>query len=258
MFATEQHVFIHFMNFPAILVQVHFYPHPHPPPTHPPVKQWKKFFSMDLSISWNFLQFWFRCISPPPPTPHPPTHPLAKQWKKNFFHGFIHFMKFPAILVQVYFLPHPPTHQPNRENKIFSMDLSISWNFLQFWFRCVFYPPPPHPTHPPVKQWEDFFFHGFIHFMKFLAYMTIACRYVEIWDQLVVSSAQCFVIQYLRWAFIAVPRNGSIILVLRDRMLHAMHKVYCNHSLCQQKITEDFNPRCTWNSGSRDWLLPWW
>ena len=60
MFATEQHVFIHFMNFPAILVQVYFLP-PHPTPT-----------------------------------PNPPT---GQTVKKKFFHGFIHFMQFPAILV---------------------------------------------------------------------------------------------------------------------------------------------------------------
>ena len=52
MFATEQYVFIHFMKFPAILVQVYFYP--------------------------------------PTPTPTPTSQTV----KKNFFHGFIHFMKF--------------------------------------------------------------------------------------------------------------------------------------------------------------------
>ena len=172
MFATEQHVFIHFMNFPAILVQVHFYPHPHPPPTHPPVKQWKKFFSMDLSISWNFLQFWFRCISPPPPHP-PPTHPPTGQTVKKKFFSWIYpfheiscnfgsgvfFTPSPPPTSQtvktkffpwiypfheiscnfgsgVFFTPHPhtpPTHQSNSGKIFFFMDLSISWNFLLIW-----------------------------------------------------------------------------------------------------------------------------
>ena len=51
MFATEQHVFIHFMKFPEFLVQVYSLP------------------------------------SPPPP---------SQTVKKIFFHGFIHFMKFLA------------------------------------------------------------------------------------------------------------------------------------------------------------------
>ena len=140
--------------------------------------------NMYLSISWNFLQFWFRCIFTPPPqgkvgkiffhrfihfmkfscnfglgvffTPPPlPTHPLAKQWKKNF-HGFIHFMKFPTILVQVYFLLPPPPGQTVKKN----------------------------------------FPHGFIHFMKFLAYDDYACRYVGIWDQLVSFNSLWFLFHH--------------------------------------------------------------
>ena len=125
------------MKFPAILVQVHFYT---------PIPQTVKKKLMDLSISWNFLQFWFKCILPPPPS----FPQLAKQWKNffiyfYFFNGFIHFMKFPAILVQVHFLP-PPLPIDQTMEKIL-VDLSISWNF-------------------PLM-------------------MTIACRHVGIWDQLV-------------------------------------------------------------------------
>ena len=42
-------------------------------------KQWKKIFLVDLSISWNFLHFWFRCDFWPPP----PQHHL-KLWQENF------------------------------------------------------------------------------------------------------------------------------------------------------------------------------
>ena len=104
--------FTHHMKFPAILVQVHFYLFI--PPL--PISQTVKIFLMDLSISCNILEVWFKCIFYPPPPP------LAKQWK-IFFIGFSHFMKFPGILVQVHFLCHPP--RPNSE-KNFLMDLSIS------------------------------------------------------------------------------------------------------------------------------------
>ena len=108
MFAKEQHVFIHFMNFPPILVQLYFYPpttgqtvkklffswiYPFheiscnfgsgviftPTPTHPPTGQTVKtiFFSIDLSISGNFLQFWFRYIFYP--------HPSQPNSGENFF-----------------------------------------------------------------------------------------------------------------------------------------------------------------------------
>ena len=56
--------------------------------------------------------------------------------KTIFFSGFIHFMKFPAFLVKEW------------KNK-FLVDLSSSWNFLHFWFRCDFshtLPPPPPQT----------------------------------------------------------------------------------------------------------------
>ena len=68
------------------------------------------------------------------------------------------------------FLTPPPTSQTVKKKFFFPsffMDLSISWNFLQFWFRCIFNPPPT-PTHWPNS--EKKFLDGFIHFMKFLAY----------------------------------------------------------------------------------------
>ena len=48
------------------------------PPGPPLAKQWKRIFLLDLGISSNFLQLWFKCIFwvPPPPPPS------AKQWKK--------------------------------------------------------------------------------------------------------------------------------------------------------------------------------
>ena len=70
MFATEQHVFIHFMNFPAILVQVYS-----PPVTHPPVKQRKKKFPWIYPFHAISCNFGSGVIFIPPP----PTHPSAKQ-----------------------------------------------------------------------------------------------------------------------------------------------------------------------------------
>ena len=150
MFAREQHVFIHFMNFPAILVQVYFLPPPNPP-THPPMSQTvKKIFFMDLSISCNFLQFWFRCIFYPP---HPPTSQTVKK-KIFFFHGFIHFLQF--WFRCIFTPPPPPPPWPNSEK-------NFSWIYPFHEISCnfasgEFLPPPPN------------FFHVFIHFMKFLAY----------------------------------------------------------------------------------------
>ena len=61
MFATEQHVFIHFMNFPVILVQVYFYPTtPHPTP-HPLAKQWKKKFHGFIHFM-KFLDYHDYCV----------------------------------------------------------------------------------------------------------------------------------------------------------------------------------------------------
>ena len=117
----------------------------------------KKIFLVDLSISWNFLHFWFSCDFSHMPPPPPQTlmrkfskSKWAKQWKKIFFSGFINFMKFPAFLVQLWFFTHAPTTTSNFDEKIFQVqmgqtvkkiilvDLSISWNFLHFLFRCDF------------------------------------------------------------------------------------------------------------------------
>ena len=123
--------FGHFIKFPATLVRWTFWtPHPHPHPISQTVK--KNFFS-DLGISSNFLQLWFRCKFWPPP-------PIA-QTVKIVFSGFRHFIKFPATLVQVNILsPHPPSAK--QWKKTFLVDLGISSNFLQLWFRCTFDPPP--------------------------------------------------------------------------------------------------------------------
>ena len=80
-------------------------------------KQLKNIFLVDLYISWNFLQFWFKSYFWHPPSPPPP-----QTLTKNFL----------------------SPSQPNSE-KIILLDLSISWNFLHFWFRCDFWPPPSLP-----------------------------------------------------------------------------------------------------------------
>ena len=109
---------------------------PHPPSPPPQTltrkfsksrlaKEWKKIFLVDLSISWNFLHFWFRCDfwcnlpSSPPQT-------LTKKFCKS------------RLAKQL------------KKKKL--VDLSISWNFLYFWFRWDFWPPPPPP--PPTLTWN--------------------------------------------------------------------------------------------------------
>ena len=126
MFATEQHVFIHFMKFPAILVQVYFLPPPPPPHTHWPNSE-KTIFSWIYPFHEISCRFGSGVFLPPSPPPPPSPHPLAKQWKKNFF-----------------------------------IDLSISWYFLQFWFRCILTPPPPPPP-PPNSEKKFFFFFSWIY-----------------------------------------------------------------------------------------------
>ena len=191
------------------------------------------FFLVDLGISSNFLQLWFRCIFWPPLVPLPPS--INQTVKKNvlvdlgilsnflqlwfrckqwsffnffFFSGSRHFRKFPATLVQVHILT-PQTVNFFFFFFFFLVDLGISANFLQLWFRYIFWPPlvplPPLSTqqwkkcssgfrhfiklpatlvqvhiftHPPqlAKQWNFifvflfvFFFFGFRHFIKFPA-----------------------------------------------------------------------------------------
>ena len=76
------------------------------PPSPTSTSQTVKIIFVDLGISSNFLQLWFRCIFCPPPPP------MAKQWEK-FFSGFRHFIKFSATLVQVHILtPSPPPPPP--------------------------------------------------------------------------------------------------------------------------------------------------
>ena len=84
-------------------------------------------FLMDLCISCYFLQLWFRWQKSPSPPP------LAKQEKH--FSGSMHFMKFPASMVQVAEKPPPPSPPLSKQGKFILVYLWISWNFLQFWFR---------------------------------------------------------------------------------------------------------------------------
>ena len=62
----------------------------------------------------------------------PPPPPPSGQTGKNSETGSIHFMQFPATLVQL--AEKTPPQQLNRE-KFLRLDLCISWNFLQLWFR---------------------------------------------------------------------------------------------------------------------------
>ena len=118
--------FIHFMKFPAFwfrCVECDFHTHTPPPPNHH-LKLWRenflspngpnseKNFFVDLSISWNFLHFWFRCdfSHTHPPPPHPTT-------TSNFYEKMFQVQMGQTVKIN------------------FLVDLSISWNFLHFWFR---------------------------------------------------------------------------------------------------------------------------
>ena len=105
--------------------------------------------NMYLFISWIFLQFWFRCISPPPP------HPPAKQWKK-LFSWIYPFHEISCNFGCIFYPLPPPTHQPNRGEKFFFMDLSILWNFLQFGSGVFFTPRPRY-----VGIWDQLVFNIF-------------------------------------------------------------------------------------------------
>ena len=146
-------------------------------------KQWKKNFFSGLAISWNFLHFWFRSHPPPPPQTLMrkfSKSKWAKQWKKIFFLWIYPFHEISCIFGSgVIFHTHPPPPQTlmrkfskskwaKQWKKIFLVDLSISWNFLHFWFRCDFSHTPPPPPPPQTlmrkfskskwaKQWKKFF-----------------------------------------------------------------------------------------------------
>ena len=203
--------FIHFMEFPAFLVQLWFFTHPLTTTTSnfdekilqvQMGQTVKKIFLVDLSISWNFLHFWFSCDfshTLPPPPPQTLMRKFykskwAKQWKKiilvdlSISWNFLHFW-FSCDFSHT--LPPPPPQTLMRKfykskwakqwKKIILVDLSISWNFLHFWFSCDFshMPPPPPQTlmrkfskSKWAKQWKKFFFSGFINFMKFPAFLV--------------------------------------------------------------------------------------
>ena len=102
------------MPFPATLFQL---------AEKPPKKG--KILRLDLSMSCNFQQLWFSWQNPPPP----------RSWtRKNSETGCIHFMQFPATLVQ---LAEPP---PPKEGKIFKTESSHFRNFGSAGRKA---PPPP-------------------------------------------------------------------------------------------------------------------
>ena len=198
------------MQFPATLVQLTEKPH------HP---QWPngKILRLDLSISCNFQQLWFSWQKSPHPHPKWPN-------RENSETRSIHFMQFPATLVQLPEKP-PPLQQPNRDKvwdwiypfhaisskfdsagrkaptpqwlnrekfwdwiypfhaissnfgsaarkapppaakqgKILRLDLSISCNFQQLWFSWQKSPPPQQPNRE-----------------KFLD-ISIPCNFQQLW-----------------------------------------------------------------------------
>ena len=123
---------------------------PQPPPPAMAI-QWK-IFRLDLSISCNFQQLWFSWQK---------RSPSSSQWK---FLDWIY--AFHATLVQLAEKPTSPSSQtmkicldliypfhaissnfgsagspPPQTVKIFRLDLSISCNFQQLWFRWQKSPP---------------------------------------------------------------------------------------------------------------------
>ena len=188
-------------------------------------------FVTEQSISSIFLQFWFRCIFYPHPPPtsqtvkkkfpwvypfheiscnfgsgvffSPTPHPLAKQWK-NIYSWIYPFHEISCNFGSGVFFTPTPTHWPNSE-KIFFMDLSISWNFLQFWFRCSFYPHPPNSE----KKFMDLSISW-----NFLLMITIARRYVGIWDRLD-NALRVFLL-----------RVGSHCLI---SLIHVWSAMYCRY-----------------------------
>ena len=142
------------MQFPATLVQLA--EKPPASPQQPVARQWN-LFRLNLFISCNFRQLWLSWQK----NPHSqqpdnenflgwihPFHAISSNFgsagrkapcspgglwpDSEIFSDYIHFMQFPANLVQLAKKPpHPPSGQTM---KIFRLDLSISCNFQQLWF----------------------------------------------------------------------------------------------------------------------------
>ena len=100
------------MQFQAALLQLAEKPLPPPPP---PPRNRENFFTLDLSISWNFKQLWFSWQKSPPPPPR--TGKIFLDW----------IYPFHAILSNFGFRWQK---SPPGTGKIFRLDLSI---FMQFW-----------------------------------------------------------------------------------------------------------------------------
>ena len=125
---------IRFMQFPATLVQLAEKP---PPPKQP---KREKILRLNLSISCDLQQLWFSWQKRPPP---------HGQRGKNSETESIHFMQFPATLVQLE--ENPPSPQQPKREKILRLNLSISCNFQQLWFSWKKIPPPL----PAAKEGEN-------------------------------------------------------------------------------------------------------
>ena len=83
------------------------------------------------------------------------------KWKHSET-GSIHFMQFPATLVQLV-EPPPPPPAP-KQGKILRLDLSISCNFRQLWFSWQKSSLPQHPN--KEKFWLD---------------LSISCNFQQLW-----------------------------------------------------------------------------
>ena len=147
----------------------------------PPPPGWGEIFTLDLSISGNFQQLWFLWQKSSPP--HSP----------RLGYIFLHWIyPFQAISSNFGFCVRkaPP---PQDEEKIFTLDLSISGNFQQLWFLCQKSTPPPKDEgkfftldlsisgnfqqlwflwqkgSPHSPGWGNIFYTGSIHFRQFPA-----------------------------------------------------------------------------------------
>ena len=136
-----------------------------PPPLPPLNPTWEKQFFVDLCISSNFRQLWFRWQESPS-LPHQPNRGVGG---KNFEWIYAYHQISCNFGSDCRKAPPPPTpHRPNRENffetgvsnmETFAMVVlgreCISSNFLQLWFRLHKSPHPQSAKHgKPIWNWS--------------------------------------------------------------------------------------------------------
>ena len=93
----------------------------------------------------------------------PPPPPTSRQTEKNSETGSIHFMQFPATLVNWQKIPPPPNPLMAKQGKILRLDPSISCHFQQLWF--TWQKSSPTPSSQTGKNSET----RSIHFIQFRA-----------------------------------------------------------------------------------------